>query len=109
MVANKSMLAKQWPMQVPIARRTAWLWRSSEARTDHAATSVDNITNIIENRQDQDFTIKFNTKKLCFLSKSESRWRSGSEFYFDFQYLDYILYVEDTHQILFGSANSFES
>ena len=30
-------------------------------------------------------------------------------FYFGFQYQTYISYIEDTHQILFGSANSFES
>ena len=34
---------------------------------------------------------------------------SGSWFYSEFQYQTYISYVEDTHQILFGSANSFES
>ena len=39
-----------------------------------------------------------------------SRWGSGSGswFYFGFQYQIYISYIEDTHQILFGSANSFE-
>ena len=44
-------------------------------------------------------------------SKSCSRWGSGSGswFYFGFQYQTYISYIEDTHQILFGSANSFES
>ena len=34
---------------------------------------------------------------------------SGSWYYFGFQYQTYISYIEDTHQILFGSANSFES
>ena len=34
---------------------------------------------------------------------------SGSWFYFEFQYQTYISYIENTHQILFGSANSFES
>ena len=44
-------------------------------------------------------------------SKSYSRLGSGSGswFYFGFQYQSYISYIEDTHQILFGSANSFES
>ena len=44
-------------------------------------------------------------------SKSCSRWGlgSGSWFYFGFQYRTYISYIEDTHQTLFGSANSFES
>ena len=48
-----------------------------------------------------------------FLSKSKSCSRSGSGswswFYFGFQYQTYISYIKDTHQILFGSANSFES
>ena len=48
-----------------------------------------------------------------FLSKTKSCSRSSSEsgswFYFGFQYQAYILYIEDTHQILFGSANSCES
>ena len=34
---------------------------------------------------------------------------SGSWYYLGFQYQTYISYIEDTHQILFGSANSFES
>ena len=76
--------------------------------------------------QDQDSTSKINNKRcaLCFKdtqqfwcrsakffskSKSCSRWGSGSWFYFGFQYQTYISYIEDTHQILFGSANSFES
>ena len=28
--------------------------------------------------------------------------------FFGFQYQNYILYIEDTHKILFGSANSYE-
>ena len=76
--------------------------------------------------QDPDFMIKIHNKSyaLCskdthqiwcrsakFLSKSKSCWGSGSGswFYFGFKYQTYILYVEDTRQILFGSANSFES
>ena len=43
--------------------------------------------------------------KFC----SRSGFGSGSWFYFGFQYQTYISYIEDTHQILFGSANSFES
>ena len=42
--------------------------------------------------------------KFC----SGSGFGSGSWFYFGFQYQTYISYIEDTHQILFGSANSFE-
>ena len=34
---------------------------------------------------------------------------SGSWYYFGFQYQTYISYIEGTHQILFGSDNSFES
>ena len=45
--------------------------------------------------------------KSIFCSGSGSR--SGSWFYFGFQYQTYISYIGDTHQILFGSANSFES
>ena len=78
--------------------------------------------------QDQDSTSKINNKsyalcfkyahqiwcrsaKFFFKSKSCSRWGSGSGswFYFGFQYQTYISDIEDTHQILFGSANSFES
>ena len=48
-----------------------------------------------------------------FLSKSkfcsESGSGSGSWYYFGYQYQTYISYIEDTHQILFGSANSFKS
>ena len=43
--------------------------------------------------------------KFC----SGSGFGSGSWFYFRFQYQTYISYIEDTHQFLFGSANSFES
>ena len=43
--------------------------------------------------------------KFC----SGSGFGSGSWFYFGFQYETYISYIENTHQILFGSANSFES
>ena len=43
--------------------------------------------------------------KFC----SESGSGLGSWYYFGFQYQTYISYIEDTHQILFGSANSFES
>ena len=49
---------------------------------------------------------KFSWKsKFCSGSGSES----GSWFYFEFQYQFYISHIEDTYQILFGSANSFES
>ena len=44
-----------------------------------------------------------------FLWKSKFCSGSGSWFYFGFQYQTYISYIEDTHQISFGSANSFES
>ena len=43
--------------------------------------------------------------KIFFFLRSGS----GSWYYFGFQYQTYISYIEDTHQILFGSANSFES
>ena len=43
--------------------------------------------------------------KFC----SGSGFGSGSWFYFGFQYQTYISYIEDTHQILFRSTNSFES
>ena len=49
---------------------------------------------------------KFSWKsKFCLGSGSGS----GSWYYFGFQYQTYISYIEDTHQMLFGSANSFES
>ena len=48
-------------------------------------------------------------KKFLWKSRFSSGSGSGSWFYFRFQYQTYILYTEDTHQILFGSANSFES
>ena len=38
-----------------------------------------------------------------------TKFCSGSGYYFGFQYQTYIPYTEDTHQILFVSANSFES
>ena len=48
-----------------------------------------------------------------FLWKSrfcpESGSGSGSSYYFRFQYQTYISDIEDTHQILCGSTNSFES
>ena len=49
--------------------------------------------------------------KFLWKSKfgSGSGLGSGSWFYFGFQYQTYISYIKDTHQILFGSANSFES
>ena len=65
--------------------------------------------------------MKFTNEKLCFIYQrylplccstkllSKSKPRSGSGFYFEFQYQNYILYKEDTHQILFGSANSFKN
>ena len=74
--------------------------------------------------QDQDVTMKFIGKSYSsytkdtyqiwcrsskFLSKSKSFSRSGSWFYFGLQYQTYISYIEDTHQLLFKSANSFES
>ena len=49
--------------------------------------------------------------KFMWKSKScsESGSGSGSWYYFGLQYQTYISDIEDTHQILFGSANSFES
>ena len=49
--------------------------------------------------------------KFLWKSKfySESGSGSGSWYYFGFQYETYISYIEDTHESLFGSANSFES
>ena len=47
--------------------------------------------------------------KSKFWSESGSGSGSGSWYYFGFQYQTYISYIEDTHQILFVSANSFES
>ena len=46
-----------------------------------------------------------------FLSKLKSCSGSGPGSWFDFgfQYQTYTLYIEDTHRISFGSANSFES
>ena len=81
-----------------------------------------------DHEQDQDFTMKFigesdslyakdihqiwcRSKKFFWKSKfcSESGSGSGSWYYFEFKYQAYISDIEDTHQILFGSANSFES
>ena len=78
--------------------------------------------------QDQDCTMKFigesyssyardiqqiwcRSAKFLWKSKfcSGSGSGSGSWYYFGFQYQTYISYIEDTHQILFGSANSFAS
>ena len=78
--------------------------------------------------QDQDFTIKINNRSYVLCSKDTNQIScrsakfssklksclgsgsgSGSWLYFGFQYQIYISYIEDTHQILFGSANSFES
>ena len=49
--------------------------------------------------------------KFLWKSKFCSEWGSGSGswHYFGFQYQTYISCMEDTHQILFGSANSFKS
>ena len=81
-----------------------------------------------DHEQDQDFTMKFigtshslytkdihqiwcRSAKFLWKSKfcSGSGFGSGSWFYFGFQYQTYISYIEDTHHILFGFANSFES
>ena len=78
--------------------------------------------------QDQDSNLKFNDKIMlhllkiptkffvlpqkksisCPLSKSKSWLGSGgagSGFYFGFQYQNYILYIEDTHQISIVSTD----
>ena len=49
--------------------------------------------------------------KLLWKSKfsSGSGSGSGSWYYFGFQYQTYISCIEDTHQILLGSTNTFES
>ena len=47
--------------------------------------------------------------KFLWKSKFCSELGSGSWYYFGFQYQTYISYIEDTHQILSKSANSFES
>ena len=49
--------------------------------------------------------------KFLWKSKFCSGSGSGSVswYYFGFQYQTYISYIEDTHQILFGSANSCDS
>ena len=83
---------------------------------------------ILYKNQDQDFTMKFvgtsyssytkvihkiwcRSTKFLWKSKfrSGSGFGSGSWFYFGLQYQTYISYIEDTHQIFFGSANSFET
>ena len=50
-------------------------------------------------------SVKLWKSKFC----SESGSGSGSWYYCGFQYQTYISYIEDTHQILFRSANSFKS
>ena len=52
--------------------------------------------------QDQ-FTLRFNTKKLFYISEItakfdlvSSNFLTGSGFYFEFQYQNYILYIKDT-------------
>ena len=56
---------------------------------------------------------KFGVAPQRFLWKSKfcsgSGFGSGLWFYFGFQYQTYVSYIEDTPQILFGSANSFDS
>ena len=47
--------------------------------------------------------------KFLWKSKFCSESGSGSWYYFGFKYQTYISYMEDTHQFLFGSANSFKS
>ena len=76
--------------------------------------------------QDQDFSMKFIKKSYASYSKDTHQiwcrsakflWKSkfcsgsgsGSWFNFRFQYQTYISYIEDAHQILFASVNSFES
>ena len=55
--------------------------------------------------------VRCRSAKFLWKSKfcSGSGLGSGSWFYFGLQYQTYISYIEDTHQILFGSANFFES
>ena len=48
-------------------------------------------------------------RKVFVKIKIPSGPGSGSWLYFGFQYQTYISCIEDTQQILFGSANSFES
>ena len=76
--------------------------------------------------QDHDFTMQFigesyssyakdihqiwcRSAKFLWKSKFGSESGSGSWYYFGFQYQIDISYMEETHQILFGSANSFKS
>ena len=44
-----------------------------------------------------------------FFDSVKFRLGLGSWYYFGFQYQTYISDIEDTHQLWFGSANSFES
>ena len=75
-----------------------------------------------DHEQDQDFSMKFIGKSYSLYDKDihqiwcrsakflwKSKFCSESWYYFGFQYQNYISYIEDTHQILFGSANSFAS
>ena len=52
-----------------------------------------------DHEQAQDFTMKFIRKKYSLYAKD----------IFGFQYQTYVSYIDDTHQILFRSANSFKS
>ena len=80
------------------------------------ARTQDNFTVTCKKKQVILYILKISTnwcRSAKFLWKSKfcsgSGFGSGSWFYFEFQYLTYISYIEDTHQIFFGSANSFES
>ena len=58
--------------------------------------------------------MKIPTKFRCVLQnyyqdQNSDQPYSGSEFYIDAQYQNYILCTEDTHPIFLGSANSFKS
>ena len=55
------------------------------------------------------FHYKIHWRKFLWKSKFCSESGSGSWYYFGFQYQTYISYIQDTHPILFGSANSFKS
>ena len=60
------------------------------------------------------YMLKISTKwchsaKFLWKSKFCSVSGSGSWYYFGFQYQTYISDIADTHQISFGSANSFKS
>ena len=54
-------------------------------------------------------THQISCRSAKFLWKLEFYSGSGSWFHFGFLYQTYISYQEDTHLILFGSGNSFES